>query len=134
MVLLVVPINLIFHVENVHDIQQKTNRKVRTTLRGVIRSYSSDTIISRNFVFYVLLRKIALAPILIYVRFYPLIQIGIIINLILNLLVIVLSMNIFKTPFTTIVEVASELGLLLCAGIELVMIGSTFFSDGEIDF
>ena len=91
------------------DVEGRSKEKAISSLT---EEYSDKTFISRNFMFWLLLRKVMIVPIIIYLPNQPLLQIGLFINLTLNLLLFLSIQEIYSKFSYTIINLVAELGLL----------------------
>jgi len=125
------PINIIIQIEGINQTQKATNKNVDSFLKRVIVEYKFDNIISRNFVFFLLLRNIALVPVLIFLTSVPLTQSGVFLNVSLVVSLFVAAIPIYNSPSYTVINLSALAGFGVIGCFLFWMIGSSTFSGSD---
>lgn len=83
-----------------------------SALMDLLEEFDLSTFISRNFAFFLLIRKILTVPILLYLFNYQTYQMGLIINLTLNVSLWIVVQKIYKKTVYFLVNIVFEFGFL----------------------
>lgn len=123
------PINIIINIENIHKEQLQTKKNIDSFLKRIIREYRFDYFISRNFVFFLLLRNIAIVCVIIFLSSSPLTQSGAFINVSLFVSLWIAAMPIYNSPSYTVINLVALGGFGVIGLVLFWMIGNSTFSD-----
>ena len=138
------PIDIILEIEKIHKAQiNNTKENVNSYLKRITIEYKFDYFVSRNFVFFLLLRNSALVPVLIYLSSVPLTQSGVFLNVSLIVSLWISAMPIYKDPSYTVINLVALGGFGVIGIVLFWMIGNstfvgeslqseTYFNTGEI--
>lgn len=91
---------------------ERSEVNAESSVMDLLEEYDLSTVIGRNFAFFLLIRKILTVPILLYLFQYPVYQMGLMINLTLNVSLWIVVEKIYKKLFYLVVNLVFEFGIL----------------------